>query len=550
MVTRGKTGSLKPTQRLNLFHSTCVGDSPSAPSTYAEASKSAEWRSAMAEEFFALQTQGTWSLVPPPPTSSVLGCKWTYRIKMNSDGSIAKHKARLVAQGNHQEYGIDYTETFSPVAKLPTIRILLTIALHHDWPVHQLDVANAFLHGSLSETVYMSQPKGFEDAVHPDHVCLLHKAIYGLKQAPRQWYNTLTSFLVSLGFSHSSSDPSLLLFNKDNIKLFLLIYVDDILFTGNDTAAISTIITKLQHKFRMKILGQVNSFLGITITRRRDSYFLTQKLYAQSILKLSQLNNCKQLANPTCTKLPQLLPHDPVLADPAMYRRLTGSLQYLTLTRPDISFSVNLLSQHMHQPQSTHIYLLKRLLRYIQGTLNYGIPILRSNLRLSAYSDADWAGDPLSRKLTSGFCSYLGDTLISWTVKKQTTVARSSTESEYRSLAALTTDVIWIRRILADFGITQDKPTDLYCDNTSAIALANNPVFHARTKHIEIDHRFVRDHIQQGNVRILPISTKDQLADILTKALSTPRFHELRSKLKVIQDPSVCGGLLEKPHIN
>ncbi|PKU77905.1 Retrovirus-related Pol polyprotein from transposon TNT 1-94 [Dendrobium catenatum] len=529
MVTRGKSGHLKPINLLNLLHSIPAADNQPAPSSYTEASKSSEWRRAMADEFFALQTQGTWSLVPLPPNTSVLGCRWTYRLKHHSDGSITKHKARLVAQGNHQEYDLDYTETFSPVAKLPTIHILLTVALHNDWPVHQLDVTNAFLHGSLEETVYMRQPQGFVDATHPNHVCLLRKAIYGLKQAPRQWYNTLTSSLVELGFHHSKSDPSLLIFHKCNIKLFLIIYVDDLLLTGNDASAIGKIIFQLQQKFNMKILGKVNSFLGIQISRQSDHYFLSQTAYARSILQIAHLTNCNPLSNPTCTKLPQTFQADPILDDPAMYRRITGSLQYLTLKRPDISFSVNLLSQHMHSPQPQHSYLLKRLL-----TINFGIPILKTNLRLSAYSDADWAGDPVSRKSTSGYCSYLSQTLISWTVKKQTMVARSSTESEYRSLAALAADVIWIRRVLADFGIDQIHPTDIYYDNTSAITLANNPVFHARTKHIKIDHRFVRDHVQQWTIQILPISTNDQLVDILTKPLSTPRFHALRLKLNVI----------------
>ncbi|PKU62304.1 putative mitochondrial protein [Dendrobium catenatum] len=260
---------------------------------------------------------------------------------------------------------------------------------------------------------------------------------------------------------------------------------------------------------------------------------------------MAQLTRCNQLSNPTCTKLPQVIQPDPILGDPTMYRKLTGALQYLCLTRPDIAYSVNLLSQHMHQPMPEHTYLLKRLLRYIKGTLQYGIPITKSNLLLTSFSDADWASDPISRKSTTGYCSFLGDSLISWTVKKQTTVARSSTESEYRALAALTADIAWLRRLLTDFGISQDKPTELFCDNTSAIALANNPVFHARTKHIEIDHRFVRDHIQQQNIRILPISTTDQIADILTKSLSTPRFHLLRDKLTVQKAPSTCGGILE-----
>ncbi|XP_020690608.1 uncharacterized protein LOC110105440 [Dendrobium catenatum] len=378
----------------------------------------------------------------------------------------------------------------------------------------------------------MAQPKGFVDVINPDYVCHLHKAIYGLKQAPRQWYNTLTAHLVSMGFKHSLSDPSLL----------TLVYVDDILITGDNNTLISNIIQQLHQHFNMKQLGEVHSFLGIQIERNPNQFFLSQQNYAASILEVAQLSDCKSLANPTCTKLPSNFSADSILGDPTIYRRITGSLQYLTLTRSDISYSVNLLSQHMHQPLPQHIYLLKHLLRYIRGTINYGIPITKSNLMLSSFSDADWAGDPTSRKSTSGYCSFLGDTLISWTVKKQMMVARSSTESEYRALAALTADVVWLRRVLTDFGIQQSAPTDLYCDNTSAIALANNPVFHARTKHIEIDHRFVRDHIYHSTIRLLPINTVDQPADIFTKSLSTPRFQQLRSKLSVTPRPNSLTG--------
>ncbi|XP_020687146.1 uncharacterized protein LOC110102960 [Dendrobium catenatum] len=293
----------------------------------------------------------------------------------------------------------------------------------------------------------------------------------------------------------------------------------------------------------MKNLGDVHSFLEIQIDRTAHNYFLSQKAYATSILHLAQLSDCKPIANPSCTKVPPNIQPDVVLSDSSLYRRITGSLQYLTLTRPDISYSVNCLSQHMHQPLPEHTFLLKRLLRYLKGTLDFGIPISKSNLSLKSFSDADRAGDPSSRKSTSGYCSYLGDTLISWTVKKQTTVARSSTESEYRSLAALITDTIWLRRILSDFDIAQDQPTDVFCDNTSAIALANNPVFHACTKQ-EIDHRFVRDHIQQRSIRLLPISTIDQVADIFTKPLSTPQFQALRNKLSVMQRPiNLPGGI-------
>ncbi|PKU80787.1 Retrovirus-related Pol polyprotein from transposon TNT 1-94 [Dendrobium catenatum] len=546
MVTRMRTGSLKPIQRMNLTHHTTVSNLSFTPTCYTEAIKYPEWRSAMAAEFFALQRQGTWSLIPRPSSNPVIGCKWTYRLKYHADGSIAKHKARLVALGNNQEFGLDYTETFSPVAKLPTIRILLTVAIHHQWSVQQLDVANAFLHGILPEKVFMTQPKGFEDASHPDYVCLLHKAIYGLKQAPRQWYNTLTEHLLSLGFAHSKADPSLFLYNSNGILLFLLIYVDDILITGNDNNTISAMIHKLSKKFDMKKLGEVNEFLGIQIKRMPNCFFLSQTPYALSILQQAQMSDCKPLSNPNCTRLPDNIPMDPEFSDPILYRRIIGSLQYLTLTRPDLAFSINQLSQNMHNPMPSHFYMLQRTLRYIKGTLEFGIPIIKSNLLLHSYSDADWAGDPHTRKSISGYCSFLGQNLISWTVKKQSTVARSSTESEYRSLAALTADVIWLRRILAEFGISPDQPTDMHCDNTSAIALANNPVFHARTKHIEIDQKFVRDQIINNNIRLLPISTIDQVADILTKPLSTKRFHQLRSKMTVVQEPSFCRGILEQ----
>ncbi|PKU74746.1 Retrovirus-related Pol polyprotein from transposon TNT 1-94 [Dendrobium catenatum] len=375
MVTRARTGSLKPRIRLNLFHNNSLQEHMQAPTSYSEAVKHSEWRNAMAMEFLALQQQGTWSLVEPPPNSSILGSKWTYRIKRHEDGSIAKYKARLVALGNHQEYGLDYTETFSPVAKLPTIRILLTVALHHDWPVQQLDVANAFLHGTLSEQVFMMQPKGFEDSINPGHVCRLNKAIYGLKQAPRQWYNTFTSYLVSIGFIHSNADPSLLIFRCKEIQIYLLVYVDDLLITGNNQKEIDTVISKLHMQFNMKHLGHVHDFLGLKIDFQNQSYFLSQQQYAESILKQADLQNCKALANPNCTKLPSVIPEIESLSDPSLYRRITGSLQYLTLTRPDIAFSVNQLSQHMHDPTPEHIYLLKRLLRYIKGTLSYGIPI-------------------------------------------------------------------------------------------------------------------------------------------------------------------------------
>ncbi|PKU88096.1 Retrovirus-related Pol polyprotein from transposon TNT 1-94 [Dendrobium catenatum] len=494
MITRCKTGSLKPVNRLNLIHQLEPTKNHFTPTAYTDAVKYPEWRKAMADEILALHQQGTWSLVPKPK-SQVLGCKWTYRLKLHSDGSIAKYKARLVALGNNQEFGLNYTETFSPVAKLPTIHILLTIAFSRDMQVHQLDVANAFLHGTLSRQFSCINQKGLK--------ILIIQLMYADCTKPCMVLNKLrgSGTIRSQRISSPSGLPTVhpilhsFLFNKNNIQLFLLIYVDDILFTGNNVSYINQILEQLSNRFAMKNLGHVHNFLGIKIDRNSDSLFLSQAQYATTLLDTAQLTRCNPIHNPTCTKAPADPSQETILSDPTMYRRLVGSLQYLTLTHPDMAYSVNLLSQHMHNPSLYDAFLLKRLLRYIKGTLHFGLPISKSNFTLTSFLDADWAGDPESRKSTSGFCLFLGDTLVSWTVKKQQTVARSSTESEYRALAALTADVIWIQKLLTELGVPQSQPTNIYCDNMSAIALANNPVFHARTKHIEIDQRFTRDHI-------------------------------------------------------
>ncbi|PKU68501.1 Retrovirus-related Pol polyprotein from transposon TNT 1-94 [Dendrobium catenatum] len=546
MITRLKTGTLKPRTLLNLLHKLQPISQPLPdPTSYSEAVKIPQWREAMALEFLALQQQGTWLLVPPPPNANVLGSRWTYRTKYHSNGTIARYKARLVAQGHRQEHGLDYHDTFCPVAKMPTIRVFLLIALNHSWPIHQMDVANAFLHGDLHETVYMTQPKGFEDNINPSHVCLLKKAIYGLKQAPRQWFHKFSSYIISYGFKQSQSDHSLFVFSQSNIQIYLLIYVDDILLSGNHSQTVSALINQLSKQFTIKYLGTASHFLGIQIHTTDSSLFLSQSTYAKSILHQAGLTACKPLSNPNCTKLPTTPFSDPILHNPLSYKQFTGSLQYLTITRPDISYSVNVLCQHMHDPQPVHYHLLKRLLRYIQGTTHFGLPISKGPLQLMSMSDADWASDPITRRSTSGYCSFLGSTLISWSVKKQHTVARSSTEAEYRAIAAATADILWLRKLLHDFNISIDQPTILYCDNMSAIAIANNPVLHARTKHIEIDHHFIRDHLHAKHIALTPISTVDQIADIFTKSLSTSRFQHLRFKLTVQTEPSICMEVLE-----
>ncbi|PKU82366.1 Retrovirus-related Pol polyprotein from transposon TNT 1-94 [Dendrobium catenatum] len=529
MITRLRDGISKPKL---IFDLSAVPTINSTPTSYKQASQHEHWRTAMKAEFSALQQNGTWSLVPRPTNKPILGCKWTFKNKLHPNGQIARHKARLVAQGCSQEFGVNYTETFSPVAKMVTIRILLTIAVQNQWPVIQLDVTNAFLHGDLSDEIYMKQPAGFIDSQHPQHVCKLHKSIYGLKQSPRQWFQKFTAFLQSLGFQFSKADPSLLLYNQNSIQIFFLIYVDDILVAGNDNTKIASILQQLHSEFHLKQLGEVSLFLGIQVNKTEQGYFLHQAHYARELLHHAGFLECKPAATPMGTKRKHSVDDQP-FQDPSHFRKLAGSLQYLTITRPDIAFATNSICQHMHKPRITDYQDLKRLLRYIKGTVDFGLPLQSGTLQLNAYADADWAADPHDRKSISGHCMFLGTNLISWSVKKQVTVAKSSTEAEYRSLSSATSEILWLRRLLSEFHVPQNAPTTLMCDNTSAIALAHNPMFHARTKHIEIDYHFISGHIKQGAIAIQHVKSVDNIADVLTKPLSLNQFNTLRSKLTI-----------------
>ena len=382
----------------------------------------------------ALHKNKTWHLVSAHQGKgkNVIDCKWVFRVKKKSDETIDRYKARLVAKGFKQRYGLDYEDTFSPVVKAATIRLVLSIAMSTGWSLRQLDVQNAFLHGVLEEEVFMQQPPGFEDKSKPLHICKLDKALYGLKQAPRAWYSRLSSKLQALGFAPSKSDTSLFIYNKSNTSIFVLIYVDDIIVTSSSDEAVTGLLKDLNSEFALKDLGDLHYFLGIEVKRAGNDLYLTQEKYATDLVAKSGLKGCKPALTPLSSSEKLSLSEGELLnqEDSTRYRSMVGALQYLTLTRPDISFAVNKVCQFLHAPTTVHLTAAKRILRYIKNTFNVGLTFTKSPSTLvSAFSDSDWAGCLDDRRLTGGFAVFLGPNLISWCAKKQATVSRSSTEA-------------------------------------------------------------------------------------------------------------------------
>jgi hypothetical protein len=497
----------------------------------------------MTKEFDALIQQGTWELVPKPQATNLIGCKWVYRIKRKSNGDIDRYKARLVAKGFHQRPGLDYTQTFSPVVKPTTIRLVLSLALQHNWPLRQLDVNNAFLHGSLSEEVYMQQPPGFIHPEKPHHVCRLRKSIYGLKQAPRAWFQTLQKFLSDYGFVNSTSDSSLFILRTTETVLYILVYVDDIIITGNSSVKVNECVAALAHTFSIKDLGNLHYFLGVEVIQTTAGLFLSQHKYIGDLLERTKMQDAKPVLTPMSTSTPLCKDDGSPSTDTTFYRSTIGSLQYLSLTRPDIAFTVNKLAQFMQRPTERHLTALKRLLRYLKGTIFHGLLLQKSkSSSLIAYSDADWAGNKDDFTSTSAHLVYYGSNLISWKSSKQRAVARSSTEAEYRALANSAAEISWIYSLLTELGVHISQPPLLLCDNLGATYLTHNPVYHSRMKHISIDIHFVRDLVQQGKLKVQHVCTVDQLTDCLTKPLSKTRHQLLRNKIGVTDGTPILRG--------
>ncbi|GKV38633.1 hypothetical protein SLEP1_g46522 [Rubroshorea leprosula] len=475
------------------------------PENYEEAAQSIEWRKAMEEEIKALKQNQTWELVPKPNDVKPVSCKWVYKVKTRPDGKIERYKARLVARGFSQQYGIDYDETFSPVAKINTVRVLLALAASKSWKLWQMDVKNAFLHGEIDREIYMEQPCGFEDKRHSEYVCKLKKALYGL---------------------------NLFVKTRDNKVAIVLVYVDDLIVTGDDIGEILQTKENLSVWFQMKELGELKHFLGLEVDRTKEGIFLCQQKYVVDLLKKFGMLECKPISTPMEMNARLCSHKGKDLTSATMYRQLVGSLIYLILSRPNISFAVGMVSRFMQNPKKSHLEAVRRILKYVKGTLDYGI-LYKSGTecKVVGYCDADYAGCHDTRRSTTGYVFNLGSGAISWCSKRQPTVSLSTTEAEYRAAAVAAQESTWLMQLMEDLKQPSDYSVKLYCDNQSAIRLAENPVFHARTKHVEVHYHFIREKVRQEEIEMQATKTDEQATDIFTKGLNVGKLEKFRKLL-------------------
>ncbi|CAL8154967.1 unnamed protein product [Prunus armeniaca] len=482
------------------------------PENFAEASKDKAWQKAMEIEMEMIEKNETWELVDRPSDKHVIGVKCVYKTKLNLDGSIQKHKARLVVKGYAQKPGIDFNETFAPVARLDTIRTLIALAAQKGWKLYQLDVKSAFLNGVLKEEVYVDQSDGFVTTNYEDKVYKLKKALYGLKQAPRAWYEEINAYLVSCGYVRSTSDAILYCkTKKDSGTLIVSIYVDDIVYIGSSEELIAKFKTEMMRRYEMTDLGLLYHFLGMAVIQTESCIFINQKKYALTLLNKFGLKQCKPVSTP-----------------------LVASEKLCKDDGSDPADETSLLARFMHCPTKKHYGTAKRVLRYIQGTIDFGIEYQKGKEAvLIGYCDSDWSGIQDDMRSTSGYAFSFGSGVFSWASVKQHSVALSIVEAEYVSASEATTLAIWLRFVLEDFGELQADATPLMVDNTSGIAITRNPVFHQKTKHINRRYHFIRDALQDGVVDLKYCKSKEQMADIFTKALPKDRFNYLRGLLGV-----------------
>ncbi|GJR70236.1 ribonuclease H-like domain, reverse transcriptase, RNA-dependent DNA polymerase [Tanacetum coccineum] len=497
------------------------------PKKVSQALADESWVEAMQEELLQFKLQDVWVLCDLPDGKRVIGTKWVFRNKRDERGTIIKNKARLVAQGYRQEEGVDYDEVFAPVARIEAIRLFLAFASFMGFTVYQMDVKSAFLYGNITEEVYVKQPPGFEDPTHPNKVYRVVKALYGLHQAPRAWYERLSTFLLKHGYRRGAIDKTLFI-KKDRRDIMLVqVYVDDIIFGSTKSSMVKDFEELMQKEFKMSSMGELTFFLGLQVKQSNAGIFLSQDKYVKDILNKFDFRTIKPASTPIEAHKSLGKDEEGDEVDVHLYRSMIGCLMYLTASRPDIMFAVCLCARFQVTPKVSHLHAVKRIFRYLKHQPNLGLWYPKdSPFHLEAFSDSDYAGDNHDRRSTSGGCQYLGRRLVSWQCKKQTIVAISSTEAEYVAAASCCAQVLWMQNQLLDYGFNFMN-TEIHIDNESTICIVKNPVFHSKTKHIQIRHHFIRDCYEQRLINVVKVHTDDNVADLLTKGFDLARFNFL-----------------------
>ena len=494
-----------------------------------------DWIRAMEEEMDSMKKNHVWDLVDLPAGRKAVGNKWILKIKRKADGSIERYKARLVAKGFTQVEGVDYDETFSPVVRFASVRLILAIVASMDLELFQMDVKTAFLNGELEEEIYMAQPSEFVVEGEEHKVCKLRRSIYGLKQASRQWNLKFHQAVLSDGFEVMEEDHCVYVKRSKNSFLIMTLYVDDILLAGNNKLLIESTKAWLSSTFDMKDMGEASYVLGVKITRDRAKRFLSlsQENYVQKILERFGMSTCKPIDTPvernTSLSKSMVPKNDEERGRMARvpYSSAVGSLMYAMLcTRPDICYAVGLVSRFQSNPGVAHWQAVKRILRYLKGTSDYVLCYQGKDLQLIGYSDADWGGDPDERKSTSGYAFLLGGGAISWCSKKQSCIALSTMEAEYIACSAAVQEGVWLKRFIERLGVfaVPKGPATIYSDSTAAIAYSKDPKYHSKAKHIEMRYHYVRDMVAQKEVILVHVSTSKMLADPLTKPIARDQF--------------------------
>ena len=516
------------------------------PITYMDAmqrSDSELWLNAMRSEMESMEINSVWTLVDPPEGIKPIGCKWIFKRKRGADGKVETYKARLVAKGYRQRYGIDYDETFSPVAMLKSIRIMLAIAAYMDYEIWQMDVKTAFLNGELEEEVYMIQPEGFT-SIDESKVCKLQKSIYGLKQASRSWNIRFDKTIKTYGFVKNEEEPCVYKWVSGSVITFLVLYVDDILLIGNDIPALQNVKLWLSSQFSMKDLGEASYILGMKIYRDRSKRLLglSQSTYIDTMLKRFNMENSKKGYLPIGQGISLSKKDCPTTSEERErmsripYASAIGSIMYaMTCTRPDVAYSLAVASRYQSDPGENHWKVVKTILKYLRNTKDQWLIYGESDLKLVGFTDSSFQSDHDDSKSMSGFVFTLNGGAVCWKSSKQHSVADSVCEAEYVAASDAAKEAVWIKKFVNQLGVAPsiNGPVLLYCDNTGAIAQAKEPKSHHRTKHILRRYHLVREIVERGDVNLQKIDGKENLADPFTKALSVKEFDYHKSKMGI-----------------